>query len=390
MSGGTRNEYRIYCNGALEGKQLLFQPDDILIFRAKKTSSLPKDILGSNDVPEAAVEEANVFFLYRCCDKNSELYRMCKKLVDESNIRGNGHAIYQGIITEVENKINQLCVKNFNEMDTVIEDTVTAKAQSGDIDEMASLFNSVSFRDFVMTGYKQKCAITGNVIQYKSFMNLEAAHIWPRSHKGLYLPSNGIALCRDMHWAFDKGMFTIGDDFKVIVHPDVESDYLQQYNNKSLYIPENAFFRPDINNLHYHQTHIYGLFKTSGSLVKATGFPIFINYDKQDNISDTTKYEDHFVAENRLIAISKSGRSMDSEDVRNFLKATERGIDVQLFVRKNKDDKISKEFYYLGRVIATGNAKQFVMPNTDKTAVKIEWELETPVREDIYQYIVNE
>lgn len=108
------------------------------------------------------------------------------------------------------------------------------------------------------------------------------------------------------------------------------------------------------------------------------------------NISDTTKYEDHFVAENRLIAISKSGRSMDSEDVQNFLNATERGIDVQLFVRKNKDDKISKEFYYLGRVIATGNAKQFVMPNTDKTAVEIEWELETPVREDIYQYIVNE
>jgi predicted restriction endonuclease len=261
---------------------LLFQPDDILIFRAEKTSSLPKDILGSNDVPEAAVEEANVFFLYRCCDKNSELYRMCKKLVDESNIRGNGHAIYQGIITEVENKINQLCVKNFNEMDTVIEDTVTAKAQSGDIDEMASLFNSVSFRDFVMTGYKQKCAITGNVIQYKSFMNLEAAHIWPRSHKGLYLPSNGIALCRDMHWAFDKGMFTIGDDFKIIVHPDVESDYLQQYNNKSLYIPENAFFRPDINNLHYHQTHIYGLFKTSGSLVKATGYYKNINMAAED------------------------------------------------------------------------------------------------------------
>lgn len=231
VSGGTRNEYRIYCNGALEGKQLLFQPDDILIFRAEKTSSLQKDILGSNDAPEAAVEEANVFFLYRCCDKNSELYRMCKKLVDESNIRGNGHAIYQGIITEVENKINQLCVKNFNEMDTVIEDTVTAKAQSGDIDEMASLFNSVSFRDFVMTGYKQKCAITGNVIQYKSFMNLEAAHIWPRSHKGLYLPSNGIALCRDMHWAFDKGMFTIGDDFKVKKHCEDEDFNVSLYSN---------------------------------------------------------------------------------------------------------------------------------------------------------------
>ena len=122
---------------------------------------------------------------------------------------------------------------------------------------------------------------------------------------------------------------------------------------------------------------------------KTKTFPIFINYDKQDDISDTTKYEDHFVSASRLIAISKSGRSLDSEDVQNFLKARERGIDVHLFVRKNKDDKISKEFYYLGRVIATGNKKEFIMPNTNKTAVEIEWALETPVREDIYEYIVN-
>ncbi len=122
---------------------------------------------------------------------------------------------------------------------------------------------------------------------------------------------------------------------------------------------------------------------------KTKTFPVFINYDKQDDISDTTKYEDHFTAYNRLIAISKSGRSIDSEDVQNFIHAKERGIDVQLFVRKNKDDKISKEFYYLGRMTATGMVKEFVMPNTEKTAVEIEWMLDTPVREDIYEYIVN-
>ena len=38
---------------------------------------------------------------------------------------------------------------------------------------------------------------------------------------------------------------------------------------------------------------------------------------------------------------------------------------------------------------ATGNAAPFTMANTDKTAVEIEWKLDTPVREDIYQYIVN-
>ena len=81
---------------------------------------------------------------------------------------------------------------------------------------------------------------------------------------------------------------------------------------------------------------------------------------------------------------------MQSEDVQNFIHAKERGIDVQLFVRKNKDDKISKEFYYLGRMEATGRTEEIIMNNTDKTAVKIEWKLDVPVREDIYEYIVRE
>lgn len=123
---------------------------------------------------------------------------------------------------------------------------------------------------------------------------------------------------------------------------------------------------------------------------KTKTFPVFINYDKADDISETIKYEDHFVNNSILIAVSKSGRNLESEDVQNFLKAKERGIDVHLFVRKNKDDKISKEFYYLGRMTASGQAQVFTMQNTDKTAVEIEWLLDTPVREDIYQYITNE
>ena len=38
---------------------------------------------------------------------------------------------------------------------------------------------------------------------------------------------------------------------------------------------------------------------------------------------------------------------------------------------------------------ATGRTEEFVMANTDKTAVEIEWALDTPVREDIYEYIIN-
>jgi len=62
----------------------------------------------------------------------------------------------------------------------------------------------------------------------------------------------------------------------------------------------------------------------------------------------------------------------NSEDVQNFVKAEERGITVELFVRKNKDDKISKEFYYLGRMKATGNLKEFTIPKLSEDN-KEEW-----------------
>jgi len=122
---------------------------------------------------------------------------------------------------------------------------------------------------------------------------------------------------------------------------------------------------------------------------KTKTFPVFINYDKSEDIQDTIKYEDHFVSPVELIAISKQSRTKESEDVQTFLHAVERGVKVELFVRKNKDDKISKEFYYLGRMKATGFAKEFTMANTDKTAVELGWELDTPVREDIYEYITK-
>jgi len=62
---------------------------------------------------------------------------------------------------------------------------------------------------------------------------------------------------------------------------------------------------------------------------------------------------------------------------------------MSLFLRKNKDDKISKEFYFLGKIKTIGTPVQFIMKNTNKTAVEIKYQLITPVREDIYEYITS-
>ena len=118
-------------------------------------------------------------------------------------------------------------------------------------------------------------------------------------------------------------------------------------------------------------------------------YPVFINYDKAHDINASIAYEDRFITPSLLIALSKSGRTIESDDVVTAYQAKELGVEMDLFVRKNKDDKISKEFYYLGKIHTIGEPKQITMKETNKQAVEIHYELDTPVREDIYEYITG-
>ena len=119
-------------------------------------------------------------------------------------------------------------------------------------------------------------------------------------------------------------------------------------------------------------------------------YPIFINYEKSEDISASIQYEDVFIDQSNLIAISKSQRTIASDDVDNAIHAEERNILMPLFVRKNKDDKTSKEFYFLGTVKHNGHLQEFIMPNTgNKSAVKIGYHLNTPVDYNLYEYLTE-
>ena len=120
-------------------------------------------------------------------------------------------------------------------------------------------------------------------------------------------------------------------------------------------------------------------------------YPIFINYEKEEDIAATTKYEDRFTDPSSLTAISKSRRNIDSDDVQNAVHSEERGILMPLFVRKNKDDQTSKEFYFLGTVRHNGYLHPFVMNGTENvTAVEIGYKLDTPVENNLYEYITEQ
>ena len=117
--------------------------------------------------------------------------------------------------------------------------------------------------------------------------------------------------------------------------------------------------------------------------------PVFINYDKTE---DAIAYEDRFETPDNLIALSKHPRKINSSDADHFYKRTikDKENQILLFVRKNKDDKEAKEFYFLGEVFAQGEPNPIKMPKTGDDAFEINYKLDVPVREDIYDYIKSE
>ena len=124
---------------------------------------------------------------------------------------------------------------------------------------------------------------------------------------------------------------------------------------------------------------------------KTNTFPVFINYDKDPSISVTTQYEDRFINDREIIAISKSKRTLSSPEIINLSNASKNGMRCYLFVRKNTKDKDDgTEFYFLGEIHPTGKFKQFVMKDSTASAVEITYKLENPVRPDLYDYFLSD
>ena len=70
----------------------------------------------------------------------------------------------------------------------------------------------------VISGYHFTCALTGYRLNSDSGFNLlEAAHIQAYSKRGPDIPENGLALTPTAHELFDAGLWTIGNDLRVIV-----------------------------------------------------------------------------------------------------------------------------------------------------------------------------
>lgn len=116
--------------------------------------------------------------------------------------------------------------------------------------------------------------------------------------------------------------------------------------------------------------------------------PIFVNYHKEEDISESTKYEDEFVNNKEFDWMSKSNRTLNSKDVKSIL-GQNGPIRLPLFIKKNNDEGM--DFYYMGELSPElDHVQQTTMPN-DKgkqlPVVKIRFSLTVPVVQHLYDYL---
>lgn len=176
--------------------------------------------------------------------------------------------------------------------------------------------------------------------------------------------------------------------FKIFLEDLIE---LSKYNNekyqkgKNGLILYNKYSREDFSKIFNWNKN--GSSVIMGYMIRSQEMPIFITYDKHEDISDSTKYEDEFLSQDELKWFTKSNRTLKSKEVQKILSHRAKGIKMYIFVQKKDDDGIY--FYYLGTAgYIEGSEKQDKMPN-GSNVVTMDLALDKAVRDDIYRYITN-
>jgi predicted restriction endonuclease len=123
-----------------------------------------------------------------------------------------------------------------------------------------------AFKNVVLEQYDYSCAVTGVKYHSDHLVEAQAAHIISKEHFGSDDPRNGLSLSRTAHWAFDIGIFTITDQYEILVHPkaktaDFSNFKILEMDRKQISLPEDENYFPHPDALKWHKNHVFNCFR---------------------------------------------------------------------------------------------------------------------------------
>ena len=115
-----------------------------------------------------------------------------------------------------------------------------------------------AFAQKVKDAYDERCAMCGTRrVAPNGSIEVEAAHIYPKSEGGVDDVRNGLALCKLHHWAFDNGWLSVTDDYDIIVRGAENRDGYDEFRDLDgdvLHLPNDEDMRPHPQFLHGHRS----------------------------------------------------------------------------------------------------------------------------------------
>lgn len=159
--------------------------------------------------------------------------------------------------------ISNLLTQNFPT--TVHEDILQAIGYSliSTVETYARRTRCNRFREKVLRAYEYRCAICGFDIRMdNSTIALEAAHIKWHQANGAETENNGLALCALHHKLFDRGAFTLTNEFEILVSDRVHgtqgfSEWLMNYHGKKVCPPQSKNLYPHNENILWHTREVF-------------------------------------------------------------------------------------------------------------------------------------
>ncbi len=118
---------------------------------------------------------------------------------------------------------------------------------------------SGAFKRKVPQVYNNTCAITNLRIDAIGNVSMvDACHIVPFAKSYNSTISNGISLCPTMHRAFDRGLISIDDEYRILVskqfmEPNNSTHSIRQFEGKQILLPNEERFYPSLENLSEHR-----------------------------------------------------------------------------------------------------------------------------------------
>jgi hypothetical protein len=119
-----------------------------------------------------------------------------------------------------------------------------------------------AFRKMILREYDFTCSVCETKFHLGELVEAQAAHIIPKRKNGTDDPRNGLALCRSHHWAFDAGIFTLAEDYTILLSPivakaETHNFRLLDYEGKLISFPDRQVIYPHPDALAWHRQNTW-------------------------------------------------------------------------------------------------------------------------------------